>query len=107
MKVKCEITLELDSGDFELKVHNLTDPGKPIQGAADISGQVWLAWDATNLYIAGKVRDDDLNGFKPDVAHNVGPAGWYGDSVMFQFHSFRQRIKSNSPHQPLPMQQGV
>jgi len=80
-----------------------TDPGKPIRGAKDISGQVWLAWDATNLYIAGQVRDDDLNGFRPDVAHNQGPAGWFGDSVMFQFQSFRQRIKSNSPFEPTPM----
>jgi len=79
------------------------DPDNRIGGAADISGKVYLAWDMKNLYWAAQVRDDNLRGFMPDTEHNVGPAGWFGDSVMMQLHSFRQPLKTNTPYQAFPM----
>lgn len=30
MKVRCDITLDLETGDYDLKVHNLTKPGEPM-----------------------------------------------------------------------------
>ena len=61
-----------------------------------------LAWDDTYLYIAGIVKDDDLNGVPVVAEHNIGPAGWKCDSVMLRVHSFRQPLKSNSPHTRIP-----
>jgi hypothetical protein len=30
VKVRCEIQLDLDTGDYDFKVHNLTTPGEPV-----------------------------------------------------------------------------
>jgi len=80
----------------------ISNPDNPFKGPADLSARVAVAWDDEHLYIAGKVTDDDLRGIKPNTAHNVGPAGWKCDSVMFRIHSFRQPLRSNSPHTPTP-----
>ncbi len=48
MKVKCEITMELDSGDFELEFHNLTEPGAAIdyERIKRIVGRIIAQWEA-------------------------------------------------------------
>lgn len=33
MKVKCEILLETETGEYELKVHNVSNPGEPVDYA--------------------------------------------------------------------------
>jgi len=78
------------------------NPNNPIRGAKDLSARVLLAWDDEHLYIAGQVTDDDLRGIRPDGAHNVGPAGWFCDSLMFQIHSFRKPLKTNNPFGKTP-----
>ena len=47
MRVKCEIILELDTGDYELKLHNLTEPGEPIDQARimKVLERVFQSWD--------------------------------------------------------------
>jgi len=82
--------------------HASNDPGNPIRGAGDVSARAVLAWDDTNLYIAAVAVDNDLRGIHPGRAHNVGPPGWGCDSVMFQIHSFRKPLKSNSPYSDSP-----
>ena len=79
-----------------------TDPANPLTSASDLSAVVALAWDETNLYVAGRVRDDDLRGIKPGSAGNVGPAGWFCDSVMLQIHSFAKPLTTNSPFTASP-----
>ncbi|NOZ24002.1 MAG: hypothetical protein GXP25_23235 [Planctomycetes bacterium] len=87
--------------DPAISLH-ISDPDNPIKGPSDLSARVGLAWDDKHLYIAATVTDDDLRGIKPGTACNVGPPGWKCDSVMFQIHSFRQAMKSNSPYTPSP-----
>ncbi|HEY3415936.1 MAG TPA: hypothetical protein VGM23_03535, partial [Armatimonadota bacterium] len=69
---------------------------------ADLSGRVALAWDATYLYIAGQMVDDQLLGARPDSLGNQGPAPWFCDSLMVHMASFRQPMKANSPYHPSP-----
>jgi len=82
--------------------HHNNDPENLIKGAQDVSGRAVLAWDDARLYVAARVVDDDLRGIKPDGEHNVGPPGWAADSVMFQIHSFRQPLKTNTPYSDSP-----
>lgn len=48
MDVKCEIFLELDTGDYELKLHNLSEPGEPMDQARimKILKRVFASWEA-------------------------------------------------------------
>lgn len=39
--------------------HLLTAPSY-YRGDADLSARIWLAWDDSSLYVAGRVRDDDV-----------------------------------------------
>ncbi len=47
MKVKCAITVELDTGNFELKVENITKPGEPIDYTKlkEVMKRVFERWD--------------------------------------------------------------
>lgn len=47
MRVKCEIFLELDTGDYELKLHNLSAPGEPMDQAHIMEAleKVLLSWE--------------------------------------------------------------
>ncbi len=47
-------------------------------GPEDVSGELWLAWDATNLYVAIKVRDSKL--VRVPSADEIDR---FGDSVVF------------------------
>ncbi len=102
VKALAVIDPERAGKDPAISLH-LNDPGNAFKGAADLSARVAVAWDETNLYIAGLVRDDDLRGIRPGTPHNVGPPGWACDSVMFRIHSFRQPLKTNSPFTPTPL----
>jgi len=91
------------SGDHPQKSLYVTSDN-PVNGDADLSGQAAVAWDAKNLYIAGRMRDDHLRGVRPDSAGNQGPPGWYCDSLMFRISSLRQPMKGMSPTNPgMPM----
>ena len=75
-----------------------SSPSNPVKSDADLSARAHLHWDERHLYVAGQMRDDHLIGIKPDSAGNQGPAGWMCDSLMLAMTSFRQAMKSNSPH---------
>jgi len=72
----------------------------PLKGAADLSGQIALAWDEKFFYLAGQIRDDHLLGVRPNSLGNQGPPGWGCDSVMVQIASFRQTMRGTSPTNP-------
>ena len=82
-------------------VHS-NDATNPVKGTSDLSGKAALAWDAENLYVAGRMVDDHLRGVKPDSAGNQGPAGWKCDSLMLAIASFRQPMRSNTPYSRTP-----
>jgi len=50
------------------------------KGPDDISAEVYLMWDETNLYVAAKVKDD-----KPFINDKRGDAIWNGDSFEIAF----------------------
>ena len=80
----------------------LTSFDTPVNGDADCSGRVALAWDAQYLYVAGEITDDHLVGIKPNSLGNQGPAGWFCDALMIGLASARQPMKTNTPFQPTP-----
>jgi hypothetical protein len=46
-------------------------------GVEDLSGQVWLTWDAEHLYLSARVHDDT------QAQVNTGAEIWSGDSIQF------------------------
>ena len=49
-------------------------------GEEDLSGRFWVGFTATDLLVAGEVRDDDLR---------LNPLDWWtGDEVEVSFNSF-------------------
>jgi hypothetical protein len=51
------------------------DSTQPYGGPSDLSGQVWLDWDSTNLYVTADITDDVLS--EPATGANI----WQGDSL--------------------------
>ncbi len=92
---KAQVTLTPEGTE---RMRHYVDPANPIKGAGDISGRVSFAWDATHLYIAGDVTDDQLLGVKPDSLGNQGPAPWGSDSVMVVVNSYSQAMRRNNPY---------
>ncbi|OUS76058.1 hypothetical protein B1748_14705 [Paenibacillus sp. MY03] len=46
-------------------------------GTSDLSGMVWLTWDANHLYLSAKIKDDTFH--QPESGGNI----WLGDSIQF------------------------
>ncbi|WP_327287370.1 glycoside hydrolase family 3 C-terminal domain-containing protein [Streptomyces sp. NBC_01198] len=53
------------------------DASQPYGGAADLSGKVWLDWDATNLYLTADLTDDVFS--EPATGADI----WQGDCLQF------------------------
>ena len=53
------------------------DASQPYGGASDLSGKVWLDWDATNLYITADLTDDVFS--EPATGGDI----WQGDCLQF------------------------
>ncbi|WP_433891198.1 glycoside hydrolase family 3 C-terminal domain-containing protein [Streptomyces sp. CA-111067] len=53
------------------------DAAQPYGGAPDLSGKVWLNWDADNLYITANLTDDVQS--QPAAGADI----WQGDSLQF------------------------
>ena len=51
------------------------DSTQPYGGPSDLSGKVWLDWDATNLYVTADLTDDVFS--NPATGVNI----WQGDSL--------------------------
>jgi hypothetical protein len=46
MQVKCEILLEMETGEYELKVHNVSSPGEPVDydKLKKVLERVFVSW---------------------------------------------------------------
>lgn len=46
MQVKCEILLEMETGEYELKVHNVSSPGEPVEYGQlkKVLERVFVSW---------------------------------------------------------------
>ncbi|WP_037914272.1 glycoside hydrolase family 3 C-terminal domain-containing protein [Actinacidiphila yeochonensis] len=53
------------------------DGSQPYGGSSDLSGKVWLDWDATNLYLTADITDDVQS--EPATDANI----WQGDCLQF------------------------
>ncbi|MBM9510464.1 glycoside hydrolase family 3 C-terminal domain-containing protein [Actinacidiphila acididurans] len=53
------------------------DSSQPYGGASDLSGKVWLNWDASNLYITADLTDDVFS--EPATGADI----WQGDCLQF------------------------
>ena len=67
----CEGTHYIDLDKFSTKKI------KDYDGPADISGRVWLGWDAKQFYVTARIEDDRFH-----QAHPKEPI-WQGDSIQF------------------------
>jgi hypothetical protein len=65
---------------------------KPAHGGdADLSGTLYSAWDADNLYLAFNIKDDQ---FAPSAQSNVA---WQGDGIQIYFDSFQNAGAATRP----------
>ncbi|SEN80319.1 glycoside hydrolase family 3 C-terminal domain-containing protein [Actinacidiphila rubida] len=53
------------------------DSAQPYGGASDLSGKVWLDWDATHLYVTADLTDDVQS--EPATGADI----WQGDSLQW------------------------
>ncbi|WP_405590926.1 glycoside hydrolase family 3 C-terminal domain-containing protein [Streptomyces sp. NBC_01190] len=53
------------------------DASQPYGGPSDLSGKVWLDWDASNLYLTADLTDDVLS--EPATGADI----WQGDCLQF------------------------